>query len=209
MMYYKNQLVLTGEINDVGAYTRTNIPSSYRTGIEAAWAKMFFTDKLTWEANFTLSKNTIVEYTEYLDNWDTGEQTPITYNNSTIAFSPSTIVFNKLAYNILDITGVKYSNRITLSFTSKYVGKQYADNSNSEERKLEAYLLHDAGLRYVFTRKQGSSLAFNFNLQNVTNQLYESNAWVYRYIYEDTPSQLMGFYPQAGINWNAGLTLSF
>lgn len=209
MMYYKNQLVLTGEINDVGAYTRTNIPSSYRTGIEVAWAKMFFTDKLTWESNFTISKNTIVEYTEYLDNWDTGEQTPITYNNSTIAFSPSTIVFNKLAYNILDITGVKYSNRITLSFTSKYVGEQYSDNSNSEERKLDAYLLHDAGLRYILSRKQGSSLAFNFNLQNVTNQLYESNAWVYRYIYENTASQLMGYYPQAGINWNAGITLSF
>ncbi len=209
MMYYANQLVLTGEINDVGAYSRTNIPESYRTGIELAWGKLFF-NKLQWEANATLSKNVITSFTAFVDNWDTGTQTPITYTNTDISFSPNLIGYNNLKYIVFDKTTVSnHQYALTVNFTSKYVGKQFADNTGDDLRSLDTYLVHDAGLRFHYASKLIPALDFTINVQNVTNLSYESNAWVYQYIYDFAPAQLMGYYPQAGVNWNAGLVLKF
>lgn len=209
MMYYANQLVLTGEINDVGAYTRTNIPESYRTGIELAFSKLFF-NKLKWEANATFSRNIITEFTEYVDNWDTGIQTPIEYSNTAISFSPNVIGYNSLKFTLFDKTNANnLQQSVTINCTSKYVGQQFADNTSDNARSLEAYLVHDAGLNYHFSNKIIPSLDFTINVQNLANLEYESNAWVYRFIADDNPSQFMGYYPQAGINWNAGLVLKF
>lgn len=209
MMYYKNQLVLTGEINDVGAYTRTNIPESYRTGIEFAWGKTFFANKLIWEGNIAFSQNIISAYTEFVDNWDTGEQTAIVYNNTDIAFSPNLIAFNKVKYQLITFGNTTFNSQFDIWVSSKYVGEQYADNTGDAARMLDAYLVHDAGISYNLQKSKKQLLAVTFNLQNLTNEQYESNAWVYRYIYENAQNQYMGYYPQALINWNAGLVLSF
>ena len=209
LMYYKNQLVLTGEINDVGAYTRTNIPESYRTGIEMAWGKSMFSNKLIWEGNIAFSQNIITTYTEFVDNWDTGEQTAIVYNNTDIAFSPNLIAFNKLKYQLIAFGNTTFNSQFHIWVTSKYVGEQYADNTGDVARMLDAYLVHDAGISYNLQKSNKQLLAVTFNLQNFTNAEYESNAWVYRYIYENAQNQLLGYYPQALINWNAGLVLSF
>ena len=79
-MNYKNQLVLTGEINDVGAYRRANIHESFRKGIEID-GMYKFNEKITWNANLTMSQNKIVHYIEHIDNWDTGGQEIISYEN--------------------------------------------------------------------------------------------------------------------------------
>ena len=76
-------------------------------------------------------------------------------------------------------------------------------------RRGESFILHDAGISYNLQKSNKQLLAVTFNLQNFTNAEYESNAWVYRYIYENAQNQLLGYYPQALINWNAGLVLSF
>ena len=136
-MYYKNQLVLTGEINDVGAYTRTNIPESYRTGIEMAWGKSMFSNKLIWEGNIAFSQNIITTYTEFVDNWDTGEQTAIVYNNTDIAFSPNLIAFNKLKYQLIAFGNTTFNSQFHIWVTSKYVGEQYADNTGDVARMLD------------------------------------------------------------------------
>jgi iron complex outermembrane recepter protein len=209
LMYYRNQLVLTGEINDVGAYTRTNIPESYRTGIEIAWGKSMFSNKFQWEGNMAFSQNKITTYTEFIDDWDTGLQTPVVYNNTDIAFSPNLIGFNKFEFQLFQFEKNKYAGQFDIYVSSKYVGAQFADNTSDEMRMLNAYLLHDAGISYNLQKSKKQLLSVTFNLQNFTNTEYESNAWVYRYIYDNTPSQLMGFYPQAGLNWNGGIVFSF
>ena len=89
-MIYENQLVLTGQINDVGAYTRTNIDYSERKGIEIE-ASYQINDKLNWAGNATFSENKIANFIEYVDNWDTWEQEEILYENTDISFSPDLI----------------------------------------------------------------------------------------------------------------------
>ena len=209
-MYYQDQLVLTGEINDVGAFTRTNIPSSYRTGFELASSKLFF-NKLMWNANVSFSKNIIIDYVEYVDNWDTGSQATFTYHNTPLAFSPAIVGYNKLNYALFNVQNKKSFSEHTLfaGLTSKYVGKQYADNTGNENRSLDPYLVQDVSLNYQIKSKSMKEINFNFIVQNILNHQYESNAWVYRYIYEEIENQLVGYYPQAGINWVLHVNFSF
>ena len=96
-MIYENQLILTGKINDVGAYTRENVGYSERKGIELE-AAVRINNKLDWSGNVSISENTIAHYTEYVDNWDTWGQETNTYENTSIAFSPDLIWASKLDY---------------------------------------------------------------------------------------------------------------
>lgn len=210
LMYYQDQLVLTGELNDVGAYTRTNVPESYRTGIEFAWSKNLL-DRIRWNANITWSKNIIREFTEYVDNWDTGEQVAFTYQNTDIGFSPEWIGYSQFRITCLqkDAPATQVSHKIILELTSKYVGAQYVDNTSSAERRLDPYFVQDAGIRYTWQKAKGPVVQGAFLLQNALNAQYESNAWVYRFVYDDTPQQMLGYYPQAGRNWVFMVSLSF
>lgn len=85
-MQYSNQLILTGKVNDVGAYTRVNVPSSFRRGIEVDFSVNLFKG-LQWNANVALSQNQVGEFTEYVDNWDDGSQQANTYKSTDLALS--------------------------------------------------------------------------------------------------------------------------
>ncbi len=201
LMYYIDQLVLTGELNDVGAYTRTNIPESYRTGVELAWSKTFMRT-LQWSANASFSANRILNYTEYVDDWNSGEQVPFTYSETDLAFSPSVIAFSQWQWRCFQrSSGEDQHHQVFLALTSKYVGDQYADNTGSADRMIEAYQVHDAGIRYQFGNRRVKQASVSFLVQNILNAEYESNAWVYRYLLDGAEQQMMGYYPQAGRNW--------
>ena len=138
-MLYKNQLVATGALNDVGASVRTNIENSYRVGIEIEGG-IQLTKGLKWNANLTFSQNKLNNWTEYIDNWDTGDKESVQYSSSTLALSPNFIgssIFEFDPYKQFD--GPRMRNRIdelTISLISKYVGKQFIDNTESQERKI-------------------------------------------------------------------------
>ena len=146
-MHYKNQLVLTGQINDVGAYTRTNVPSSYRAGIELQ-AGVRLASWLNVNAGATFSRNKIQSFTEYLDDYDgnfdwKGQQT-ITHNNTDIAFSPEIV-----ANGSINIYPVK---NLEINLLSKYVSKQYLDNTQSNSKSLRSYFTED--VRAIYTIKR-------------------------------------------------------
>lgn len=219
-MQYKDQLVLTGKINDVGAYTRQNIKDSYRQGIEleAGW-KM--NDFFNVNFNATVSRNKINNYVEYIDNWDTWGQDSVVYTETDIAFSPNVIAganFNfHIKWNSRRKTTLFYIypkanfiHELNVSILPKYVGKQFIDNTSSDERMLEAYLVTDA--RLTWTRKRESSgrfIALNFMVRNLLNEMYSSNAWSYRYTYGGSAYTDFGFFPQAGVNYMIGLSIGF
>ncbi len=209
-MHYINQLVLNGEVNDVGAYTRINVPESFRAGIECAWAKTFFS-KLIWNANFTISRNRIKEYTEFIDNWDTGDQIAETYKNSALAFSPALIAADQIEFilfhRLQDATH-NYHN-LSVSFQTKYVGRQYIDNTSTKERSLDPYLINDLAVNFNISQKFIRDLGMKFIVQNIFGYNYESNAWVYRYVYEGAEQELNGYFPQAGRNFVLSLSLNF
>ena len=200
-MYYHDQLVLTGQINDVGDPVMQNVPKSYRTGLEVELG-FRLTKNLTWNLNGTFSTNRILNFTEYVDDWDNWpDQIVNELGTTTIAFSPAVI-----AGSILQWEPVK---KLSLSIYSKYVGKQYIDNTSSNDRKLDPYFINDFVASYYFSFKTLKQLGLSLKVNNFTNAMYESNAWVYRYYSEGSYGVYDGFYPQAGINFLVGADFQF
>ena len=199
-MRYKDQLVLTGKINDVGAYTRMNVPNSYRLGIELMH-NTIITDKLQLSSNVTLSRNKIESFTEYIDNYDNGGQDAYTRNNTNIAFSPNFIAASTLAY--------KPIKQFTLELQTKWVGKQYLDNSSLEERSLKAFANQDISASYEFAKKPGRSCLLTARVNNISNQKYVPNGYSYAYVYGGETITENGYYPMSTINYLVGITIKF
>jgi iron complex outermembrane receptor protein len=201
-MLYDDQLVLTGQINDVGAAIRTNVDNSYRLGLElVGGAKV--TDWFTFRANATFSQNRIIDFVEYLDDWDNGGQITINHGTTDIAFSPNVIAGAELLFYPLE------NNVLEMALMSKYVGKQYFDNTSSEKSTLSAFWTNDIRIAYSPKAKFAKNIRFTFLLRNALNELYESNAWIYRYNYEGQVQQFEGFYPQAGRHFFVGVDFKF
>lgn len=199
-MNYRDQLILTGKINNVGSAIMVNVPQSYRLGVELEAGVRPIT-RLSWYGNITLSRNKIKQFTDYTDDWDTGLQVETQLNNSNISFSPSVI-----AGSILDYTPV---SNLHLSFNSKFVGKQYIDNTASSGRQLNSYNVHNLSFLYTVDNKLFKELSLQFVINNIFNSLYETNAWVYKYYEGGKPGEMNGYFPQAGRNYMFRLGIKF
>ncbi len=199
-MHYKDQLVLTGEINDVGAYTRTNIAKSYRAGVEII-AGAEIAPWLNAAGNVSVSKNKVIDFTEYIDDYDNGGQQTKQYSSTDIAFSPNIIAGATISFIPLKNT--------ELSFISKYVGKQYLDNTQNETRKLNAFYTQDA--RFIYTITKGCLKELNIILQanNLFNKLYEPNGYTFSYYYGGSLTTENYYFPMAGTNFMVGVNLKF
>lgn len=203
-MNYKNQLVPTGEVNDVGANIRTNVDKSYRTGIELD-GNLRLTNKILWNANLTVSRNKIDKFTEvvydYGTDFDEYNEVINTYNNTDIAFSPNVIVGSGFFY-----TPIK---SVEIGFLSKYVGEQYLDNTSNKNRTIDAYFTNDIRLTYTlkpsFMREASLSLLVN----NIFDVKYESNGYTYGYFAGPTEYRQNFYFPQAGTNFMLMLALRF
>lgn len=185
-MRYKDQLVLTGQLNDVGANIYTNSGDSYRMGIEAD-ATIKISDKWIVRPNIALSDNKNVDF---FRETDTGSEN---LGNTEIAFSPGVIAGNQLIF--------RPTENIQAALLSKYVGKQFMDNYESGNAKLDGYFTTDLNLSYEL--KTGSvlkSIVFNGLINNIFDKKYISNGAMYGDPY---------YYPQAGINFLLGATVKF
>lgn len=198
-MNYRNQLVVTGQLNDVGNPIRTNVPESYRLGIELELAAVL-AKNWRWNANATFSRNKIRNFTEYIPNYDTGTDQVNTYSLTDIALSPNVIVGSQLTYTP--------SKAIELALLTKHVGKQYLDNTSNEGRRLDSYLTNDIRATYQLKPTWCKELSLSLLVNNFLNTLYESNGYTYSYIYGGLITENF-FYPQAGTNFLVGLSLKF
>lgn len=209
-MYYRNQLVATGVLNDVGASVRQNIPESYRTGLElqGLWRILPYLDL---NANATFSQNKISRFSSFVDNWDEGGQNELRYENTDLAFSPNLVGGSELTWHILGVKAWKRSVKhgLDLSWLSKYVGRQYIDNTQALERSIDPYFVQDLRLRYRLKESIAQEVALTFWLRNFSNVTYSGNAWVYRYFSAGEYRRLDGYYPQAGTNFLLGLNVKF
>jgi len=198
LMKYKDQLVNTGQINDVGAFTRTNAGSSYRAGVElqAAYRPAKWIDI---SGNVSFSRNKIKKFTEYIYD-DFGNEIQNHFKNTDISFSP-----NVIAGGTISIEPVKKGN---ISFISKYVGSQFLDNTSDKKRMLDSYFVENMRMSYQFYKKPFKNIYLIFQINNLFNNLYESNGYTYNYI-SDGKLQVENFYfPMAGINYMAGINIS-
>ncbi len=197
-MQYKNQLVLTGMINDVGAYTRTNIPKSYRAGIELQGAAHF----CKWfnaAANLALSRNKVKQFTEYLDDYDNGGQKTFSYQEADIAYSPALV--GSATFNFIP------TKKIEISLMNKYVSKQYLDNTQQENRSLSAFFVNDLRGIYTFKGKKLKELSIIAQLNNLFNVKYEPNGYTFSYIYGGQTTTENFYFPMAGLNFMLGVNV--
>ena len=217
-MNYKNQLVLTGQLNDVGEYTRVNVPNSYRLGLELVGGYQL-TQNINLETSLTLSDNRIKSFTEYIDNWDTWQQETILHKNTQIAFSPRTILNANLSYEFFP---EKENQKLNLSLLTKYISQQGIDNTSNSNTILPAYNFSDIRIGYTLKTRFVKELGLTLLFRNIFDAKFSTNAWTYRYIsaaYDGRPNDphtrleegstynLTGFYPQAGRNYLLGVII--
>ena len=223
-MDYYNQLVLTGQYSDVGAYLTKNVDRSYRMGVELT-AGVEITKWLRWDVNATLSMNKIINFSDWADDWyadwddpvvaEHGGQVLVNYGTTNISFSPNVIAGSNIQF---DHKGFQ-ANLLT-----NYVGKQYLDNTNNRNAMLDDYCVSNLRLAYTLhfnkenQTKTIKNISFHILLNNLFNTRYESNGGVYGYFeganengdyLPENQKYTPWFYAQAGINVHAGFTINF
>jgi len=198
LMYYRDQLVLTGKINDVGAYTRTNLPESYRIGTELE--ARYYKPKWGFAYSLALSSNRAIDYTAYYDDYDNGGQIEVKYGNTPIALSPGMV--QQLT---LDIRPFR---KLEISLLNKYVGKQYLDNSGDNSRVLDAFWNTDARIVYNLPVKNVLKKAqIVLQANNLFNSFYEPNGYTFSYLYGGEFTTENYYYPMAGTNFMVALNI--
>ncbi|MEJ7739110.1 MAG: TonB-dependent receptor [Chitinophagaceae bacterium] len=197
-MRYSNQLVLTGKVNDVGAYTRTNIQRSYRKGIELQGMARI-SPWVNATGNLTLSSNKVLKFMEYVDDYDLGEQKIFAYNKTDISFSPA----------VTGSAGVHFTplNNGTISIINKYVGRQYLDNTETRSRSLPAFNVLDLNMSYTIKKQVLKEVTFLVQVNNLFDRMYEPNGYTFSYFSDGKRTTENYVYPMAGINWMAGVNV--
>ncbi len=222
-MYYQDQLILNGRINDVGAFTRINVDKSYRAGVEIS-STYNLTRGINISGNIALSENKVLDYENYVDVWDDGSQRIETFDKSPIAFSPALVAGLSLGINPASLIGGRSSFLPnSISFDMKYISRQFLDNTGDIARSLGPYSFTNVKIEYLFDIRNTQISLFG-SVNNLFNSLYSNNGWVYAFDsagynpINDDPSVLglggvnyasIGLYPQAGIHFNFGVKFSF
>ena len=204
-MKYRNQLILTGKISEIGELLTSNIPDSYRRGIElmGAWKPLTW---LHWDGNITLSENKILNFTEqdvgvYDADWNWVDAKSNYLGTTTIAYSPSLVANSRFTFNI---------RGVELGLMSQYVAKQYIDNTGSKDRSIPAYFTTNATAGYTLKLPRLKSLAFQLTVTNIFNERYVSNGYVwYTYYLDGERMNELRYFPQAGTHVLGTVTLSF
>ena len=203
-MNYKNQLVLTGQVNDVGNYTRSNMAKSFRSGIEiiAAYQPI---EKITIDGNLTVSMNKLNNFIEYTDSYDGNYeyigQSTIEFKNTDIAFSPALIAMGSVSWSPI--------KNLELRFIAKHVDKQYLDNTENDARSISAYTTVDSRIGYSIKNKFCKEIRFDITLNNILDALYESNGYTYGYYVDGARTQENFYYPQAPFNVLGQVSIKF
>jgi iron complex outermembrane receptor protein len=198
-MLYKNQLVLTGALNDVGSPIRTNVKDSYRAGIEGT-AHVKITAPLTWAVNATVSTNKVKNFSQTLfdENYN-----PITtqYTKTNIAFSPNFTGASTISYQPI--------KNGEIAFVSKYVSRQNLDNTSTTSRSLPSYFVNDVRLNYNFSIKGIKNIGIGLLVNNVFSEKYQSDGATYPDVEGGVVKNYNYFFTQAPINFLATLNIKF
>ena len=206
-MDYTDQLVLTGDLNDVGSPLRTNVAKSYRAGIEldGRWSPV---DGLVWQPNLAWSTNRIQQFDEVIFDYDPEQpyRQVNTYEDAPIAYSPSVVATSILAWE----AWAAGDHSLIVEWALRHVGEQFLDNTGSAERALSAYAVNDLRLRYSLS-KERDVLSLNVFVNNVLGEEYSANGWAYSYQNGGPASRVseVYVYPQAGRFVTVGLDWSW
>lgn len=203
-MQYKNQLVLNGQINDVGAYTRINVDKSFRRGAELE-VNYVFNRYVNFGGNVALSQNKITKFIEFIDSTDADytvySQFKKEHKNTDISFSPN------LVSSV--ILGLKPLKGLEISLINKYVGRQFLDNTTDTKRSINPYNVVDVRVNYTIKTKLIPEISFMLAVYNALNRKYETNGYTYSAYTDATLSTSNYLAPAAPTNFLGGISLKF
>ncbi len=203
-MNYQNQLLLTGEINDVGAYIHSNVAKSYRLGVEV-YGSYRFDKKLKLTGGVTLSQNKIAQFNEYLDTYlDTlpyYTQQVLTHTNTNMSFSPN--ITGNIGFEWVPI------ENFNIAWMTKLVGRQFLDNTGNINRSIDPFNFSNIQFNYSIFDKFCKEIQFGLMVNNVFNQMYSNNGYTFSYANGGQTTTENFYYPQAGRNFMARVLLKF
>jgi iron complex outermembrane receptor protein len=203
-MSYRDQLVPTGRISTTGYPIMTNVPESYRTGVELSgnYRPAHF---VALKVNLTVSRSRIKDFRNYYFNYNTDDWSEeylyADLGTVDIAYSPRVTGSAEL-----ELAPVK---QFTINLTGKYVGRQYFDNTQSSDRAIDPYFISNLTTAYGIKLKKAGELTLRFTVNNLFNSMYENNAYGGMWTEDGEEKTWAYWFPQAGINWMAGISLSF
>ena len=202
-MNYRDQLILTGKISEIGEQLTSNIKDSYRAGVELSLSAQLF-PTFRWEGNVTLSQNKIRNFIEYIDtydaDWNELPQTIHELGTTDIAFSPNTIANSLFEF--------KLKNAFA-TFSSTYVSRQYLDNTSERMRSLDPYFVSNLRIGYTFYPSFMKELTVDLSINNLFNEQYETNGWVWSYLLGGERLQDSGYFTQAGTHFMGRMVCKF
>ncbi len=203
-MEYKNQLVLNGQINDVGSYNRVNVDYSYRRGIEVEMSANI-TKYFTFNGNLTLSQNKVKNFKEYIDSSDVNytvfTQYQKSYTMTDISFSPNVIAAANFIF--------KPIKNLEIALLNKYVGRQYLDNTSNVNRSIHDYFVTDLRVNYTIRTRLIKEIHIIGVIYNISNTVYETNGYNYSYYSGNTLNTKNYLAPAAPTHFMLGLNLKF
>lgn len=199
-MDYNNQLIATGELNDVGALAKTNVAESFRAGAEIQLAYQI-TSKLKWEANYTYSINQISNFDEVLYDYTNGFDIVVNnYKNTTMALSPSNLAKSTITFSPF--------KQLETSWITSFASEQYLDNTSNENRKIDGFITNDLRLNYNQSIFKLQNFGVSLLVNNIFSELYSTRGYTYSYIYGDLITR-NHYYPQATRNFLVAVNLKF
>ncbi|TZF82311.1 TonB-dependent receptor [Pedobacter sp. BS3] len=203
-MFYKDQLILTGAVNDVGESIRQNVPISSRMGLELD-ARTKLVPSLTWGLTATLSRNKIKQFDEviyeYDANYDLVNTIVNSYDKPDIAFSPNFIASSELSWQPV--------KNAEIALLSKYVGRQYLDNTSNGKRQLDPFFVNDLRLHYQTAFTGIKNIGLTLMVNNLFSERYESNGYTYSSVVDHRMITENFYFPQATRNFLLALNVKF
>lgn len=204
-MAYDNQLVLTGKVSEIGELLTSNVKDSYRAGVEiTAGAKIL--KNLKWDGNLVFSRNIIKNYEDVSYIWD-ADYNPVgevivSYDETKIAYSPEIVANSIFTYTYKSFEA---------ALNSVYVGKQYLDNTASDDKSVDAYFVNNLILKYSVACQKLKGIDFQLMVNNLFNEVYETNGYAWSEFYEGENKRYNYKYlfPQAPVNYLASVTIKF
>jgi len=200
-MLYKDQLIQTGALNDVGGTIRQNVEDSYRIGLEldGAWN---ITSKFTWKATAVVSENKIKNFKEFVTiDWDNNNLQEFNYDKTNIAMSASTIFSNDFTYRPVE--------SLAFSLTSKYISRLYLDNTSATERSIDPSFVNNFRALYTVSLLGIERVDFNLAVNNIFDAKYQTNGYTFGTMASGERMYYNFYYPQAGTNFLLGLNIRF
>lgn len=200
LMDYRDQLVPTGALNDVGASLLTNVDRSRRWGLEAT-GSVALNPQLDCRASIAWSRSRIEAFDEIIYDYTDGfEVLIIPHRGTEIAYSPQWVLFQETSW--------RPGRGWVLTWMLRHVGEQYLDNTRNRDRAMDPWWVHDVLVGWEYQRPGLGKLRIQGQLNNALNVRYSNNGYTYSYIAGESVTENF-FYPQAGRHALLGLTLQF